>query len=184
MGLGAAMAADPKPESGGLQVLQGEPTPLTFWNREVAILRADIDGISPAERVKRIKDKIDFILATKPGDKAQAFPGTFANLTGYWIKIDGNPIFGLVPEDAAYVALPAGRASSQVPPPWPVGACVPVICVPGAVISGGMILPGRSAKRPSFCFRSSIMPSAKHGALAARKSSMNCRCTVSFGRRG
>ena len=69
LGLGAAMAADPKPESGGLQVLQGEPTPLTFWNREVAILRADIDGISPAERVKRIKDKIDFILATKPGTR-------------------------------------------------------------------------------------------------------------------
>ncbi|MFZ1576120.1 MAG: mechanosensitive ion channel domain-containing protein [Chromatiaceae bacterium] len=100
LALGAAMAVEPGPESGQLQVHQGEPAPLTVWNREVAILRAEIDGISPAERVGRIEDKIAHILATKPGDKAQAFPGTFANLTGYWIQIDGVQAFGLVPEDA------------------------------------------------------------------------------------
>ncbi|MGB4336692.1 MAG: mechanosensitive ion channel domain-containing protein [Chromatiaceae bacterium] len=99
-GLGTAMAVEPESGSGQIQVHQGEPAPLSFWNREVAILRAEIDGISPAERVKRIEDKIAFILATKPGDKAQAFPGTFANLTGYWIQIDGVQAFGVVPEDA------------------------------------------------------------------------------------
>ena len=100
LALGAALAAAPEPESGQLQVHQGEPAPLTFWNREVAILRAEVDGITPAERVARIEDKIAHILTTKPGDKAQAFPGTFANLTGYWIQIDGVQAFGLLPEDA------------------------------------------------------------------------------------
>jgi small-conductance mechanosensitive channel len=66
----------------------------------VAILRAEIDGVSPAERVERIQAKIAHILAAKPGDKAQAFPGAFANLSGYWIQIDGDQAFGLVPEDA------------------------------------------------------------------------------------
>jgi small-conductance mechanosensitive channel len=94
------MAAEPAPESGQIPVHQGEPAPLTFWNRELAILRAEIDGISPAERVARIEGKIAHILAAQPGDKAQAVPGTLANLTGYWIQIDGVQAFGLVPEDA------------------------------------------------------------------------------------
>ena len=100
LALGIAMAAEPEPESGQLQVRQGEPAPLTFWNREIAVLRAEIDGISPAERVGRIEGKIAHILEAKPGDKAQAFPGTLANLNGYWIQIDGVQAFGLVPEDA------------------------------------------------------------------------------------
>jgi hypothetical protein len=100
LALGAAMAADPKSEPGQIEARQDEPASLTFWNREVAILRADIGGITPAERVARIQGKIANVLAAGPGNKADAVPGTFANLTGYWIKIDGNPIFGLVPEDA------------------------------------------------------------------------------------
>ncbi|TNF55603.1 MAG: mechanosensitive ion channel [Gammaproteobacteria bacterium] len=100
LALGTAMAAEPEPESGQIKVHQGEPAPLTFWNREIAILRAEIQGISPAERVGRIEDKIAHILEAKPGDKAQAVPGTLANLTGYWIQIDGVQTFGLVPEDA------------------------------------------------------------------------------------
>jgi small-conductance mechanosensitive channel len=100
LALGAAMAADPKSEPRQIEARQDEPAVLTFWNREVAILRAEIGGISPAERVKRIEGKIAIVLAAGPGNKADAVPGTFANLTGYWIKIDGNPLFGLVPEDA------------------------------------------------------------------------------------
>lgn len=99
---GAAMAADPDPdpEAGLLKAHQGEPATLTFWNREVAILRAEIDGISPAERVGRIERKIESVLAVMPGDKADAIPGTYANLAGYWIRIDGVQVFGLVREDA------------------------------------------------------------------------------------
>jgi small-conductance mechanosensitive channel len=95
---GATLAADPKDLQ--IQVHQGEPASLTFWNREVAILRAEIDGITPAERVRRIHGKIAGVLGVQPGAKAEAIPGTFANLTGYWVRIDGLPVFGLVPEDA------------------------------------------------------------------------------------
>ncbi|MFZ1538805.1 MAG: mechanosensitive ion channel domain-containing protein [Chromatiaceae bacterium] len=100
LAFGAARAADAQPETGRIEVHQGEPATLTFWNRELVVLRAVIEGITPAERVRRIQGKIADILAVTPGDKVEAVPGTFANLTGYWIQIDGNQVFGLLPEDA------------------------------------------------------------------------------------
>lgn len=90
----------PISESGRIKVSQGEPASLTFWNREIAILRADIGGISPADRVRRIQGKIADVLEDNPGEKAEAIRSTFANLTGFWVQIDGHPVFGLVPEDA------------------------------------------------------------------------------------
>jgi hypothetical protein len=83
-----------------IEVGQGEPASLTFWNREIVILRADIGGISPADRVRRIQGKIADVLEDNPGEKAEAIRSTFANLTGFWVQIDGHPVFGLVPEDA------------------------------------------------------------------------------------
>jgi len=102
LALGGASAADVEsgPESGRIEVSQGEPASLTFWNREIAILRADIGGISPADRVRRIHAKIADVLANNPGEKAEAIRSTFANLTGFWVQIDGHPVFGLIPEDA------------------------------------------------------------------------------------
>ncbi|HSO81520.1 mechanosensitive ion channel family protein [Thiocapsa sp.] len=87
-------------ESGRIEVSQGEPASLTFWNREIAILRADIGGISPADRVRRIQGKIADVLENNPGEKAEAIRSTFANLAGFWVQIDGHPVFGLIPEDA------------------------------------------------------------------------------------
>ena len=95
---GSASAADPQP--GQIEVREGEPASLIFWNREVAILRAEIAGVSPTERVRRIRGKIDDVLKILPGDAAVAIPGTLANLSGYWVEIDGQPVFGLVPQDA------------------------------------------------------------------------------------
>jgi small-conductance mechanosensitive channel len=110
LALGSASAAappsapEPVPasisESGRIEVSQGEPASLTFWNREIAILRADIGGISPADRVRRIHGKIADVLESNPGEKAEAIRSTFANLSGFWVQIDGHPVFGLVPEDA------------------------------------------------------------------------------------
>jgi small-conductance mechanosensitive channel len=107
---GSVSAAAPPPspesapgsisESGRLEVSQGEPASLTFWNREIAILRAGIDGISPADRVRRIQGKIADVLEENAGEKAEAIRSTYANLTGFWVRIDGHPVFGLVPEDA------------------------------------------------------------------------------------
>ncbi|RKT46172.1 mechanosensitive ion channel domain-containing protein [Thiocapsa rosea] len=110
LSLGSASAAAPPSapesapapisESGRIEVSQGEPASLTFWNREIAILRADIGGISPAERVRRIQGKITDVLVREPGNTAEAVRSTFANLNGFWVQIDGHPVFGLVPEDA------------------------------------------------------------------------------------
>ncbi|MFB1486325.1 MULTISPECIES: hypothetical protein [unclassified Thiocapsa] len=107
---GTASAAGPEsvpetssasdPQADRIAVGQGEPASLTFWNREIAILRADIGGISPADRVRRIQGKIADVLESNPGVKAEAIRSTFANLSGFWVQIDGHPVFGLVPEDA------------------------------------------------------------------------------------
>jgi len=87
-------------EVGHYEVRAGEPATLTFWNRPIVTFRAEVDDIRPQDRVARSERKIAAILAAAPGDKASAAPATLANLTGYWVQIDGQQAFGLLPEDA------------------------------------------------------------------------------------
>jgi hypothetical protein len=86
------------------QVRSGEPATLTFWNRPIVTLRAEIDEIRPRDRVERIERKIADILATSVGAKASAAPGTLANLSGHWVQIDGRQVFALLPQDADTVS--------------------------------------------------------------------------------
>ena len=92
---GGALAAEPVQH----EVRSGEPATLTFWNRPIVTLHAEIDDIRPKDRVQRIERKIAAILKTARGEKASAVPGTLANLSGYWVRIDGREAFGLLPED-------------------------------------------------------------------------------------
>jgi len=92
---GGAPAAEPMQ----YEVRSGEPATLTFWNRPIVTLHAEIDDIRPMDRVQRIERKIEGILKTAPGEKASAAPATLANLSGYWIRIDGQEAFGLLPQD-------------------------------------------------------------------------------------
>jgi len=82
-----------------LEVRSGQPATLRFWNREIATLYAQVDNITPQDRVERATRKLDDILAGAPGAEASAVPGTLGNLTGYWIRVDGREVFGLLPED-------------------------------------------------------------------------------------
>jgi small-conductance mechanosensitive channel len=81
------------------QVRIGDPATLTFWNRPIVTFHAEVDDIGTRDRVERAASKIDGALNATAGDKASAVPGTQANLSGYWIRIDGHQVFGLLPDD-------------------------------------------------------------------------------------
>ena len=82
------------------EVRSGEPAMLRFWNRPIATLHAQLDDIGPRDRVHRAHGKIADILARLPGETASAAPGTLGNLSGYWIRIDGQEVFALLEQDA------------------------------------------------------------------------------------
>jgi small-conductance mechanosensitive channel len=81
------------------EVHAGEPATLFFWNRPIATFYAQVDDITPKDRVDRVSRKLADTLEDLPGISASAAPGTLANLSGYWIRIDGREIFGLIAQD-------------------------------------------------------------------------------------
>ena len=94
---GPVSAASPQPAQ--FEVRVGEAATLTFWNRPIVTLYAEISGLTPAERVQRIGKRIDDVIAEGRGQAVSAVPGALGNLTGYWVQIDGMQVIGLLPED-------------------------------------------------------------------------------------
>lgn len=92
---GAALAAEPVQYS----VEAGDPATLVFWNRPIATFRAEVNEIRTRDRVDRGLRKIESILDQVPGVLVNAVPATLGNLSGYWIQIDGQQAFGLLPQD-------------------------------------------------------------------------------------
>ncbi len=93
---GGALAQEPA----RFEVRAGEPATLRLWNRPIATFHAQLDDIRPRDRVHRAHEKIADILTRLPGETASAAPGTLANLSGYWIRIDGQQAFALLEQDA------------------------------------------------------------------------------------
>ncbi len=83
-----------------LEVRASEPATLTFWNRPIVTFHAEVMGITPKERIRRSGKKIEEMIAEGRDKVVTAVPGTLANLSGYWIQIDGLQVFGLLPQDA------------------------------------------------------------------------------------
>jgi hypothetical protein len=81
------------------EVHAGEPATLSFWNRPIVTFHAEVDGITAQDRVERVSRKLSETVEDLPGIKVSAVPGSLANLTGYWIRIDGREVFGLLPQD-------------------------------------------------------------------------------------
>lgn len=86
-------------EQMSFEVKTGEPATLTFWNRPIATFHAEVDDIRPQDRVERATRKIATILESSPGARATAVPGSLANLSGFFIQIDGQQAFALIPQD-------------------------------------------------------------------------------------
>jgi small-conductance mechanosensitive channel len=95
----ATAAADRPPGPAVVAVVGGEPAPLVVWNRPVATLRARIEGVSPAMRVERIGKRIADLPAAALAGDVRVVPSTFGGLSGYWITLDEQTLFALLPED-------------------------------------------------------------------------------------
>lgn len=93
------VCGDTPSDSVHYDVLPGEPATLTFWNRPIVTLNAQIGNATPHDRVRRGTKNIAEILTTTRGTTARVVPASLANLTGYWLEIDGQEVIGLIPED-------------------------------------------------------------------------------------
>jgi small-conductance mechanosensitive channel len=93
-----------------------KPVPATFSvaNRDIAVLRADLLGNSPATRVTRARERFAQIPESELKLAPQALPYAIGEYTGYSILVGDRPIFTLLagdldPEDQ----IPLPRAAQE-----------------------------------------------------------------------
>lgn len=76
-----------------------KPAVVTVWGREIAVLRATYDDMTPAERAEQAAAHILAIPADAPAYKVEAVKGTEGKSTGAWIKVNGQRVFGILAAD-------------------------------------------------------------------------------------
>jgi small-conductance mechanosensitive channel len=77
----------------------GDPADLIVWNRHVATLRARIGQVTPDMRVERIGERIADLPVAALAGEVRPVPSNVGNLSGYWITLDEQTLFALLPED-------------------------------------------------------------------------------------
>lgn len=80
-------------------VVGGEPAEFVVWNRPIVTFRAQVDSITPGERVERAENAIAAIHFGNMTGDVVAVPATIGAFNGYLVEIDDRPIFGLLPQD-------------------------------------------------------------------------------------
>jgi Small-conductance mechanosensitive channel len=100
-------------------VTSGEPATVVVWNRPIVEVRAQIGALTPDLRVEGIERRINSLPADAPFDKIQVIPGTFGNLNGYWIDLEGRNLFGLTeadldPDSGLTLAQLANQAAARL----------------------------------------------------------------------
>ena len=76
-----------------------EPATLVVWNRTLAIFRAPVGGIPPAQRVENSRQRIAALPRGSEHAEITTHPGRVGTDEGLAIAVGGTVIFGLVPGD-------------------------------------------------------------------------------------
>jgi len=77
----------------------GEATPLIFWNREITVFRAYYEQLSPAQRATNAAARIEALPEPEGKWKVEAIEATTGSYLGMLIIVNGQIVFGLMPED-------------------------------------------------------------------------------------
>ena len=90
------------------------PATLVVWNRTIAVFRAPVGGVAPAQRVENAAARI---AALPPGEaeaKVAIQPGRVGADSGFMIAVGDRVVFGLVPGDLdPESAVTLGQAATQ-----------------------------------------------------------------------
>ncbi len=86
-------------------------------NRPVAVLRAEIGGVSPADRVIRAKERIDALPHWTDSSRVSAEPARMGDLEGVFVVYGRQFLFAILPEDldpeAGLTPAAAGAAAAR-----------------------------------------------------------------------
>jgi hypothetical protein len=77
----------------------GEAAPVTFWNRQITVFRAYYEQLSPAQRAANAAARITALPEVAAEWKVEANETTTGRYSGVLITVNGQPAFGLMPED-------------------------------------------------------------------------------------
>lgn len=91
-------AAPPTQES-TLQGKVGEPAPLVFWNRQITILRAYYENLSPAERASRASDRLARLPEVASEWNVVANEASSGQYSGAIVTVNGSLAFTILTDD-------------------------------------------------------------------------------------
>ncbi|MDX1375609.1 MAG: mechanosensitive ion channel [Burkholderiales bacterium] len=102
--LGAMLAATAiptgaQPVAAPRESIAAEGVPVEIWQRRIAVLRATIEGASPAVRAARAERKIQDIPPERPSYAIQTLPITLGPYAGIALVHEGKVLFGIARED-------------------------------------------------------------------------------------
>jgi small-conductance mechanosensitive channel len=83
--------------AGTIEVRSAEPAALSVWNRPVAVLRAEIAGVSPRERAEGARRRIEELPLEEVEIRAE--PASVRGLEGIAVFGGSRMLFGLVKQD-------------------------------------------------------------------------------------
>jgi small-conductance mechanosensitive channel len=75
------------------------PATLTVWNHPIAVFRAPLRKVSPAERAARAVQRIEALPHDTRPDEVKAEAATIGDLQGFVVLAGNQILFGLLPED-------------------------------------------------------------------------------------
>lgn len=100
--LGATPAGQPRgspPDEAEEHHQTGEAATLTFWNREITVLRAYYEQLSPAQRAANAEARIEALNHPDNGWKVESVAIPDDTNPRILIKVNGQTVFGLLQED-------------------------------------------------------------------------------------
>jgi small-conductance mechanosensitive channel len=77
----------------------GEAAPLIFWNRQITVLRAYYEQLSPAQRAANAAARIEALPEDAKEWRVEASETSLGRYSGMLITVNGQIVFGLMPKD-------------------------------------------------------------------------------------
>jgi small-conductance mechanosensitive channel len=81
------------------EVRLSEAATLTIWNRPIVVLRASLDGTTPAERVDQSRRRVDELPYESLTAEVSSERTMLGGLERMAVLVGGTPVFGILPQD-------------------------------------------------------------------------------------
>ena len=107
---GRPAPAAESPQKDSLAVVDSPPATLTIWNRDIVTFRASLGGVTPEQRLEKVRERMKAVSTFDLYERIIQQPMTLAGIEGVTFYLDAKPLFGLFEPD---LDLAAGESLGE-----------------------------------------------------------------------